>query len=261
MKKLLLLLLICAAIQSVAQITGTLKNAQTQEGLAFASIISQNTGKGTISNADGLFRMACPVNYPDTLRISFIGFEMMQIPLVSCPTEPLEIALSPSFVEVPTVIIAGEKGTAPEREMKILKKWQEAKGNWDSKVYLSLTSEEGETPVEAVEACFNGSFYGNNILDLALKGGRLGVHSDPKFRFVNLNTTDVLLKFSLKPERNSPIKHPAVQRKKDWKADYIWDLLAQSTEDGDTLRHWILHPKFPTLSSCEIVFKDRKSVV
>jgi len=93
--------------------------------------------------------------------------------------------------------------------MRLLKKWQDLRGNWDSKVYLSFTSEEDSIPVEAVEACFNGSFYGNTILDLALKGGRLGVHSDPNYRFVNLNTTDVLLKFSLKPEANAPIPHPA----------------------------------------------------
>ncbi len=261
MNRLLLLLSLLLSLQSAAQLRGMIQNEETGEPLSFATILFESASRGTISNADGIFRLNCPDTFPDTVQVQFIGFEVKRIPLLECPSEPLIISLAPAYVEVPTVVISGEKWTAPEREMKILKEWQDARGKWNSKVYMSLTSEEDSIPVEAVEACFNGTFYGNTMLDLALKGGRLGVHSDPKYRFVNLNTTDVLLKFSLKPEPNSPIPHPAVQRKKDWESLYVWDLLAQSMEDGDTLRHWVLHPKSPELSSCEIVFNMNKDQV
>jgi len=254
MNRMILLLALFSSFNASAQLTGIVFSQETGAPLPFATVFLESTNKGSISNEDGLFRLNCPASFPDTLQIAFIGFEAMRITLVECIDEPLVINLVPAFVEVPIVVISGKKGTAPQREMRLLKKWQDLRGNWDSKVYLSFTSEEDSIPVEAVEACFNGSFYGNTILDLALKGGRLGVHSDPNYRFVNLNTTDVLLKFSLKPEANAPIPHPAVQRKKEWKSKYVWDLIAQTVERGDTLRRWVLHPKFPELSSCEIVF-------
>ncbi|MFT6278091.1 MAG: hypothetical protein ACJAU0_000911 [Flavobacteriales bacterium] len=257
----LLLLALLSSFSAAAQLTGVIVNQETGVSLSFATVFFESTSKGSISNEDGFFRLNCPASFPDTLQIAFIGFEAKRIPMFECTSEPMIIQLEPAFVEVPIVVISVEKGTAPKREMKILKKWQDARGNWESKIYLSLTSEEDSIPVEAVEACFNGSFYGNNILDLALKGGRLGVHSDPNYRFVNLNTSDVLLKFSLKPEVNSPIPHPAVQREKAWKAKYVWDLIAQTIERGDTLRRWVLHPKFSELSSCEIVFNINKNQV
>lgn len=254
MNKLLLPLLILIPNVVFGQLTGNVSDENTGEPLAFATVSFESLSRGTITNEDGFFKLSCSQTLPDTLRVSFIGYQPLRLPIAQRDSVTMDIKLKPSTVEIPLVVINGSDGTAPNREMKIFKKWQETKGNWGTKMYMTLTSEEERTPVEVVEACFNGKFYGNNLLDLSLKGGRLGVHTDPKYRFVNLNTTDVLLKFSLKPESSPPIPHPAVQKKKQWKSNYYWDLLAQYTENGDTLRRWKLVPDFPQLASCEVVF-------
>lgn len=85
-KKLLLLIIILwvSLSQVFAQdflvIKGQILESKTQKGLPFASISVKNQFKGTVSNNMGIFSFIIPPTFQrDTLRVSYIGFQDIEI--------------------------------------------------------------------------------------------------------------------------------------------------------------------------------------
>lgn len=88
MKKILLSLLLLAAVQISAQDTGSIVGKLTDkelnnEPLAFANILIEGTTKGTTSDFDGLYEIAGLEPGTYTVIYSFLGYETVTIPDVN----------------------------------------------------------------------------------------------------------------------------------------------------------------------------------
>ncbi|MDG1261690.1 MAG: carboxypeptidase-like regulatory domain-containing protein, partial [Flavobacteriales bacterium] len=81
MNKLLLPLLILIPNVVFGQLTGNVSDENTGEPLAFATVSFESLSRGTITNEDGFFKLSCSQTLPDTLRVSFIGYQPLRLPI------------------------------------------------------------------------------------------------------------------------------------------------------------------------------------
>jgi TonB-linked SusC/RagA family outer membrane protein len=69
--------------QPPPMVTGKIRDAETQEGLAGVSVVVKSNMKGTVSNADGTFAIEAAAN--DILSFTYTGFESLQMPVGAMP--------------------------------------------------------------------------------------------------------------------------------------------------------------------------------
>ncbi len=87
--------------QEKGAIQGRVTDAATGEPMPYAQAASERTTLGTVTNEDGIFRLklpdaGCPdANYPDSLMVSFLGFQTEKLQVSSVDTGTLEIFLIP----------------------------------------------------------------------------------------------------------------------------------------------------------------------
>ncbi len=87
-------------------ITGTVVDADSDEPLPFATVGLKNTGKGTVSNANGEFGMNIHPGWPaDTLSISYLGYLSREIPVVQAVGNNFTIRMQKEFISIPEIII------------------------------------------------------------------------------------------------------------------------------------------------------------
>ena len=98
--------------------------------VAFANILFKNSYQGTITNDNGRFYMESDVTH-DTLVVSFIGYENMEIPLTSKVTYDMEIKLKESSEQLDEVVlIAGKQSKKNNPAIDILRKiWEKKRRN------------------------------------------------------------------------------------------------------------------------------------
>jgi len=82
--------------QEPKSISGIVNNAVTGEPLPYAQVAVKNSSLGTVSNEEGLFRLAIQASgRNDTLMISFLGYETKKIPVANFDSVILEVSLKP----------------------------------------------------------------------------------------------------------------------------------------------------------------------
>ncbi|WP_339624895.1 DUF5686 family protein [uncultured Winogradskyella sp.] len=97
--------------------------------IAFANVLFKGSTEGTITNEDGKFYLESD-NKWDTLIVSFIGFEMLEIPLTKSVTYNLKFILKEEASSLDEVVIVTGKQSKKASEnpaIKILKKIWERK--------------------------------------------------------------------------------------------------------------------------------------
>ncbi|MFD2917774.1 TonB-dependent receptor [Psychroserpens luteus] len=87
-------------------LTGKITDAQTNESLAFVNIYFPQLEKGTNSNENGEFSIDNIPNGNHKLVISFVGYETFAKTILFPVSEPLNIQLNPSAIEMEAVIIS-----------------------------------------------------------------------------------------------------------------------------------------------------------
>ncbi len=106
-----LLLLTCFQSYSQAtKIMGTITDANTSEPVPFANIVIKGTSIGATSGFDGYFSIeTIKTNIPDTLVISYIGYQTQKIKISQGVYQELSIQLMPSEFTLREVeIVPGE---------------------------------------------------------------------------------------------------------------------------------------------------------
>lgn len=89
----LCLCLCCTFLQkAAAQLAGKVMDETDQRPLAGASIKSTRTRASTISSEKGFFTLPT-VRYPDTIVISYLGYETRVLPVASDVAQPLQVLL------------------------------------------------------------------------------------------------------------------------------------------------------------------------
>jgi hypothetical protein len=90
-------------------ITGVITDTETNERLPFATIALKNSGRGTVSNKNGEFRLNIIAGQvDDTLSISFLGYKRCEKPLSQVKSSPLIISMEREFISIPEIIIRNQ---------------------------------------------------------------------------------------------------------------------------------------------------------
>ena len=106
---LLCILLFCVSFQPLFSqtIRGVITDNETGEPLPSATVLYEDTFRGTIANLEGEFRIEVD-QFPATLLIRYIGYESEKVALSQQPADTLFIRLNPSVTELDEIVVTGE---------------------------------------------------------------------------------------------------------------------------------------------------------
>jgi iron complex outermembrane recepter protein len=105
MKKIYALLSFISLVSSslLAQITGTVVDAETKSGLPGVSVVVKGTVAGAPTDVDGKFSIPYNGKYPVTIRVSFVGFKTQDIEVKSASNVEVTLEEAASLVSELTV--------------------------------------------------------------------------------------------------------------------------------------------------------------
>ncbi len=93
-------------------ITGTLTDASTNEGLAFANVFNLSSKAGTVTDLDGNYELSATVG--DELEMSYLGYDAAKIIVTSI--DKIDLALKPSSALLNEVVVIGY-GSSTKKEI------------------------------------------------------------------------------------------------------------------------------------------------
>src|SRR5690606_34177145 len=93
-------------LQAQNSIKGSVKDAQTNQELAFVNIYITDLEKGTITNEHGVFQIDNISSGKHTMQVSILGYETQSINIFIPNTTDYTIRLMPSAIEMEGVIIS-----------------------------------------------------------------------------------------------------------------------------------------------------------
>ncbi|MEX2189409.1 MAG: DUF5686 family protein [Bacteroidota bacterium] len=105
-------------------VSGVVRDSTTGEALAAANIRINGTSRGTISNADGLFRLSLPVG-PHALIVSFIGYRPDTVRLNLSSDVHRDVVLAPIAIRLSEIVVTDE-----DPAYGIMRKVIENKSRW-----------------------------------------------------------------------------------------------------------------------------------
>ena len=128
--KLLLILFALSSICAVAQtkVSGHVYD-ENKEPIAYANILFKGSTEGTTTNENGRFYLESDERW-DTLIISFIGYELLEIPLTKSVSFNLEFTLKEEAASLDEVVIITGKQSKKASENPAIKILQKI---WDRK--------------------------------------------------------------------------------------------------------------------------------
>jgi hypothetical protein len=93
----------------IIEIKGIITDQETSEPLPFATIGLKNSGRGTISNNNGEFYLKIPSDLGiDTLSVSYIGYEKLEIPVFKTIGDNIELKIKKEYISIPEIIIRNQ---------------------------------------------------------------------------------------------------------------------------------------------------------
>lgn len=97
------LLFFTTSLTAQNTVTGNVTDSVAGQGLSRVSVLVQGTKRGTVTDANGNFRIAASPN--DVLVVSFLGYRTVRIPVRSGGT--LNISLAPQTTQLSDVVVIG----------------------------------------------------------------------------------------------------------------------------------------------------------
>ncbi len=101
---LFLLFLSPGVLAAQYEVQGVVLDAETGETLPSATILLQDTFRGTITNPEGQFNIQID-SFPATLVVRYIGFNSEQVVLNEAPDEPVQVQLARSVTELEEITV------------------------------------------------------------------------------------------------------------------------------------------------------------
>lgn len=107
-------------------IQGVVTDASTGESLPSATVLYENTFRGTIANLDGVFSIEVD-GFPAALLVRYIGYESERIVLNSLPEDTISVRLTPSVTELDEIVVTDQDPGLSIMERVIARKqiWRE----------------------------------------------------------------------------------------------------------------------------------------
>lgn len=134
-------------------VSGVVVDAETFEPLPSATILIQDTFRGTIANTQGEFELEVS-EFPVTLVIRFIGFETKRIIVEQSDFENLEIPLSPSVYELGEITVTDRDPglTIMERVIENKKIWRRDLKSYEVEAFTRQILENDTSIVSITES-------------------------------------------------------------------------------------------------------------
>lgn len=120
----LFLFVFISTLYSQPTVKGVVNDDVTQETLPAATVLIEDTYRGTITNKDGQFELKVS-EFPITILVRFIGYETESVFLDKLPTEPLIFSMERSITEMDEVVV-----TDRDPGLSIMEKVIERKKIW-----------------------------------------------------------------------------------------------------------------------------------
>ena len=93
--------------ENFKEFKGVVMNKRTKKTLEFATLSVSNTNISSVSNLDGQFSLKVPIeNLGESVRISYLGYQTLTMPLSEFKTEDSQIEMVEAFEKLPDVNIA-----------------------------------------------------------------------------------------------------------------------------------------------------------
>jgi hypothetical protein len=222
------------ALHAQTLFTGRVVDATSGTPLPYCTVARTGSTQGTITNADGLFRIT--VGALDSVRFSYVGYTTRTLPFGRL-AEGMDVRLAPAAIAIGEVVIRPDDRLY-ERVIRA-NKWIRQAPSIGSKLFFGMETYSRGLPVEMIHAYYTASLRGGELLDLELKNGRIGVATTDGRLFINYNTTKAFALIAITAEDSpfptSPLKH---QRAKQLRKGFIVEEVSTAAgKDGvDHLR-------------------------
>lgn len=179
----------------------TVIDADHEDPLPYATVMINNSDKGTLTNLEGRFSLL--VDKEDSIRISFIGYETLVLPASAIITDPL-ISLSAQSVTLSSATVYANDDFLYELVAKAGKRLEQVHEQ-KSKAYFQIVSTTNEQPVEMVQGYYNSQHNNQGLKKLSLKSGRVALAAQDSSYFASLGTTQALGALNLRiPNESFP---------------------------------------------------------
>jgi hypothetical protein len=202
--------------------------------IAYAHIYNIKTEQGTLTNADGIFKVKFD-QYSDSIVITHLSFET-KIILVEEIVNKQVIKLSITSNKLNEITVIADNSYAYTLVKKCKKKLK-SRHEVTSKAYLSLETESDNQPLELLQGFYNVTIKNNYIENIKLKAGRIALAPQDGRYFVSLSTTNALTNLDiLTPIKSLPINPFQVR---NLKKRYTLTLL---TDQNSQVQHIAFEP-------------------
>ena len=191
---LLLFSMAAARAQGYEEIEGKILNEATKEPIQYANIYNKTLQKGTISNADGYFRV--PVTgSKDSVFAIFIGYQ----------TQPIVIQPGRNFYSIylhESSQLLGEVVVTPKDNSYLVDLIMHCRKHSSSykasaKAYFELKTFKDDTQMELVEGYYNASILGYDLEGLTLKAGRLALQPYRDRLFASMESSKAITRMKV----------------------------------------------------------------
>lgn len=202
-------------------IEGKILDNETKEPIPFANIYNKSSKKGTISNADGYFRILIN-EVTDTITISFIGYKEQIIKIKADKKNYL------IYLEV-NILLLNEVTVTPKDNSYLFELVQASKKSISSierksKAYYELKSFVDDSQMELVEGYYNIDVKGYTLMNLHLKAGRIALGANRNRFFASLESSRALLMLNLFDRNDYFPINPMELSKSKLRKNYYLDL-------------------------------------
>ena len=170
-------------------IEGRVLQAADGQPVAYAGIIANQSGLGTVSNEQGYFRLLLAAG-DDSLLVRFIGYKTLHLAIL--PHKSFyQLHLDFSVQQLREVVIVAKEELYLYDLLRKCK-LQAGKLEQEARAYFELRTQVDTHQVELVEGFYNASFIGADVVDLQLKAGRIALQPIQNRLFASIQSSDAL---------------------------------------------------------------------
>ncbi len=176
-------------VQAQQLIEGRVLQQLDAAPVAYAGLIANRSGSGTVTNEHGYFRLQLAAG-DDSLLVRFIGYKSLRVAIL--PNQSFyELRLEYSVQQLKEVVVVAKDETYLYDLLRRCKQ-QADKVEREARAYFELRTQVGKQQVELVEGFYNASFSGADVVDLQLKAGRLALQPIENRLFASIQSSDAL---------------------------------------------------------------------
>ncbi len=232
-------------------------DAHTNDPLAYARIYNMKTGRGLITNEDGVFRYAFKdsITRKPFIRVSYVGYQTAYFTPVAM-SSMTEIRLKTNTYSLAEVVVRPKSWAIDFMHQVVENHVSQPEKFHNYKTYLIANSTIDDKPVELIQAYYNGMFNPFTVDNLRFKSGRIAHAPYNNTYFLNLNPGDLFSKFHPFNNHNSsfPSSFTANIKIKNL-LYYDVELVKEVCSGHDTLLYFSCSSKVEWLMDCAAVVR------